>query len=73
MAQCGVTDGDAPAPTALTSIWAPAHPVDMRRTLRPLRRGSLDPTLRIDAAGIWRTSLTPDGPVTLQLGEPAVR
>lgn len=51
----------------VVSTWTPGFPVDPRRTLSPLRRGASDPTLRIDAAGIWRTSLTPAGPATLRL------
>jgi len=51
----------------VTSTWGPAHQVDARRTLLPLRRGTGDPTMRIDQTGIWRTSLTPCGPATLQL------
>jgi len=63
-----VTDAEArPSRAALTSTWAPDYPVDPRRTLSPLHRGGLDPTLRLDATGIWRTCLTPQGPATLQL------
>ncbi|MEP6560457.1 MAG: DNA-3-methyladenine glycosylase 2 family protein [Nakamurella sp.] len=56
-----------PTTGPLTSSWSPAHPVDLRRTLGPLRRGSFDPTFRVDADGLWRTSLTPLGPATLHL------
>jgi len=64
-----VTDIDEcePAVGSVTSSWTPDHPVDPRRTLSPLRRGPSDPTMRIDGGGIWRTSLTPAGPVTLHL------
>lgn len=51
----------------LTSVWAPGFPVDLHRTLLPLRRGGLDPTYRVDADGLWRTCLTPQGSVTLLL------
>jgi 3-methyladenine DNA glycosylase/8-oxoguanine DNA glycosylase len=47
--------------------WAPGRPVDLRRTLGPLRRGSGDPAYRVDDGGIWRASRTPDGPGTLRL------
>ncbi len=54
--------------TALELSWRPDGPLDIRRTLGPLRRGSADPTFRIDAAGaLWRTTTTPDGPATLRL------
>ena len=51
----------------LSSSWAPPHPVDPAQVLWPVRRGSHDPTLRFEPGGIWRTSLTPLGPVTLHL------
>jgi len=57
--------GAAPAP--VTSNWTPGYPIDPHRTLSPLRRGGLDPTMRVDATGIWRTTLTPDGPATVHL------
>jgi 3-methyladenine DNA glycosylase/8-oxoguanine DNA glycosylase len=51
----------------VTSVWAPGRPVDIGRTLWPLRRGSLDPTLRTDGTGFWRTGNTPEGPATIHL------
>ena len=54
-------------PTQLQSRYAPATPVSLAQTLRPLRRGHLDPTMRISPTGVWRTLLTPDGPATLHL------
>lgn len=51
----------------LTSTYAPSDPVDLARTLRPLSRGHLDPTLRWDSTGVWRTTRTPAGPATLHL------
>lgn len=64
----GVTEAPAP-PTdrALTSTWRPPHPVSPASVLWPVRRGSHDPTMRFEPGGIWRTSLTPQGPVTLHL------
>jgi 3-methyladenine DNA glycosylase/8-oxoguanine DNA glycosylase len=42
--------------------------LDLRRTLGIHRRGPGDPTLRFEASGsAWRSSRTPDGPVTLFL------
>ncbi|MFI0447865.1 DNA-3-methyladenine glycosylase family protein [Actinomadura sp. 6N118] len=50
--------------------WRPPWQVDVRRTLKPHRRGSGDPAFRIDRDGtIWRASFTPDGPGTLSLRE----
>lgn len=51
-----------------TLRWRPERPLDIRRTLGPLRRGSADPTFQTDQAGaLWRTTTTPDGPATVQL------
>lgn len=48
--------------------WKPARPLDLHRTLAPLRRGTGDPAYHVDAAnGIWRAVRTPEGPVTLRL------
>jgi 3-methyladenine DNA glycosylase/8-oxoguanine DNA glycosylase len=43
------------------------HPVDLRRTLFPLIRGSGDPTTRVDGRTIWRAARTADGPATVRL------
>ena len=44
-------------------------PVDVPLTLSAHRHGGSDPTHATDAAGgVWRTSLTPDGPATLRVG-----
>lgn len=51
----------------LSTVYAPAEPVSLSLTLRPLRRGHFDPTLRADATGIWRTLATPLGGATLHL------
>lgn len=56
-----------PTDRALHNTWTPADPVDPAQVLWPLRRGGHDPTLRFEPGGIWRTSLTPHGPVTLHL------
>ncbi len=43
-------------------------PLDLRRTLAPLHRGSADPTLRFSRDGsAWRATRTPDGPATIRL------
>lgn len=48
--------------------WHPGRPLDLHRTLAPLRRGGGDPAYRVDADnGIWRAVRTPDGPGTLRL------
>ena len=42
-------------------------PVDLARTLCPLRRGTGDPTMRIEPGSVWRATRTPDGPATIHL------
>ena len=53
---------------AHSRVWRPGRPVDLGATLGPLRRGSGDPCLAVDAAGAWwRATLTPGGPATLRV------
>ena len=42
-------------------------PLDLARTLFPLRRGTGDPTMRIEPGSAWRATRTPDGPATIHL------
>jgi 3-methyladenine DNA glycosylase/8-oxoguanine DNA glycosylase len=42
----------------------PAGPLDLRRTLGPLRRGFEDPTMRLEPRRVWRATRTPMGPAT---------
>ncbi|MBX3031589.1 MAG: DNA-3-methyladenine glycosylase 2 family protein [Chloroflexi bacterium] len=49
------------------TTWRPDGPVDVPRTLSPLRHGPADPTIRMTADAVWRASRTPDGPVTMRL------
>ncbi len=42
-------------------------PLDLRRTMLPLMRGTGDPTMRIGEQEVWRATRTPDGPATLHL------
>jgi 3-methyladenine DNA glycosylase/8-oxoguanine DNA glycosylase len=66
-------EASASTPTdPLTTTYAPALPVDLRATLGPLGRGPYDPTTQWDPsyhAVVWRTFLTPAGPVTLRLAQ----
>ena len=43
------------------------HPLDLQRTLWPVRRGLQDPTTRFAADGVWRASRTAAGPATVRL------
>jgi 3-methyladenine DNA glycosylase/8-oxoguanine DNA glycosylase len=45
------------------------EPHDLAATLFPLRRGTGDPTMRIEAREVWRAARTPEGPVTLRLDQ----
>jgi 3-methyladenine DNA glycosylase/8-oxoguanine DNA glycosylase len=50
------------------SVWRAGRPVDIRRTLGVLVRGSGDPAHRVGADGtFWRAALTLEGPATLAL------
>jgi len=51
----------------LTTVYAPTTPVTLASTLRPMRRGTFDPTYRTDSSGVWRTLRTPAGAATLHL------
>jgi 3-methyladenine DNA glycosylase/8-oxoguanine DNA glycosylase len=51
----------------ISTTYAPALPVSVAQTLRPLRRGQFDPTIRVDAAGVWRTLQTPSGGATIHM------
>jgi 3-methyladenine DNA glycosylase/8-oxoguanine DNA glycosylase len=48
------------------TIRAP-HPIDLARSLRPLRRGAGDPTMRIRPGEVVRSMRTPEGPAALRL------
>ena len=47
--------------------WRPSWRPDPHVILSPLRRGSNDPTYRVDGRAIWRTMQTPDGPGTQRI------
>lgn len=51
------------------TTYTPAHPVNLKQTLSPLIRGTMDPTHRWDGAAFWRTVNTSAGPATLHLVE----
>lgn len=59
------------APAALERQWRAGRPVDLRRTLAPLRRGADDPAHRIWLGRFWRAANTPLGPATLALSAQA--
>lgn len=46
--------------------------VDLRRTLRPVRRSAQDPTTRLGHDGFWRATHTATGPATLHVLIPPV-
>lgn len=49
----------------LETVWRPGFPLDVWRTLAPLRHGPGDPTIRLVDGGVWRATRTLDGPATL--------
>jgi hypothetical protein len=53
---------------AVVREWLVPFPLDVRLTLSVHARGRGDPTFRVDAdGGVWRTSLTPEGPGTVRV------
>lgn len=53
--------------TPLTRIVTITGPIDLRRTLLPLQRGTGDPTMHVGERAVWRATRTIDGPATLRL------
>lgn len=52
--------------------WRPGHPLDLARTLSPLRHGPADPSFRATPDGaVWRASRTPEGVGTLRVASVA--
>jgi 3-methyladenine DNA glycosylase/8-oxoguanine DNA glycosylase len=51
--------------TVRERVWDAGRPVDLARTLAPLRRGAGDPAHQFSAASFYRACLTPDGEGTL--------
>ncbi|HEY2813153.1 MAG TPA: hypothetical protein VGJ03_06805 [Acidimicrobiales bacterium] len=43
------------------------HRVDLRRTMALVGHGRYDPTIRFAVDGVWRATITPDGPGTIHL------
>lgn len=53
---------------SVETVWRPELPVDVRRTLGPLRRGHADPCHRVEPDGaVWRTTRTPEGPASYRI------
>ncbi|MGY4645819.1 DNA-3-methyladenine glycosylase family protein [Cellulomonas sp. URHB0016] len=53
---------------AVSTVYRPVAPVDVRLTLAPLRRGAGDPTWATTPDGtLWRATTTPAGPTTMCL------
>ncbi len=51
----------------LVRTLRPSFPVDVARTLWPIRRGTGDPTMRVERGEVVRASRTPEGRVTVRL------
>lgn len=55
-------------------VWSPGGPLDLHRTLAPLRHAPRDPTHLTTADGaLWRASLTLDGPASYRLSQEGVQ
>ncbi|MGH2631537.1 MAG: DNA-3-methyladenine glycosylase 2 family protein, partial [Actinomycetota bacterium] len=53
--------------TTTTRAIPLSRPLDLRRTLFPLRRGTGDPTMRVGEREAWRAIRTSAGPATFRL------
>ncbi|MGZ8614253.1 MAG: DNA-3-methyladenine glycosylase family protein [Actinomycetota bacterium] len=53
--------------TTLVRAFPVTRPLDLRRTVLPLRRGTGDPTMRVHENDVWKATRTPEGPATLHL------
>jgi 3-methyladenine DNA glycosylase/8-oxoguanine DNA glycosylase len=53
--------------TGVVRRLKPRLPVDLGLTLGVLRRGRVDPTMRMAPAEVWRATRTPEGPVTTRI------
>jgi 3-methyladenine DNA glycosylase/8-oxoguanine DNA glycosylase len=42
--------------------FTPPHPIDVKRSLSPIKRGRRDATALVAADGVWRATRTPSGP-----------
>ncbi|MCU1599155.1 MAG: 3-methyladenine glycosylase [Glaciihabitans sp.] len=58
---------DAVATPTLATVYRPRHPLNLRQTLSPLSRGTMDPSHRWDGPALWRTVNTTAGVATLHL------
>lgn len=76
MRELGSSVVSIPAPRTQAEVTASVRgvPTQVQRTLRVLRRGTGDPTYRVEYGpddgpvnAVWRTSLTPEGPGTLRI------
>jgi 3-methyladenine DNA glycosylase/8-oxoguanine DNA glycosylase len=54
-------------PRELTRRWRTARPLDLGRTLAPLRHGAGDPCTRLRDGVLWRACRTPDGPGSISI------
>jgi 3-methyladenine DNA glycosylase/8-oxoguanine DNA glycosylase len=53
----------------LSRTFRPSRPVSLGLTLAPVRRGSIDLTMRLGRSDAWRATRTPDGPATVHLAQ----
>jgi 3-methyladenine DNA glycosylase/8-oxoguanine DNA glycosylase len=64
MTPSGAVRETVPCGRPVETVVAPRLPVDLRLTLGPLRRGTGDPTIRVEAGAWWRATRTPQGPAS---------
>ncbi|MGO2932800.1 DNA-3-methyladenine glycosylase family protein [Microbacterium sp.] len=61
----------APRTAPAHTVYRPAHPLNLFRTVGMLMRGPKDPTMLVDGSTLWRAARTPEGPATLALRQSA--
>ena len=57
----------AQPPPGRQRSWRPDGPVDLLRTVSPLRHGTGDPVARVVDGAFWWAARTPDGPATVRV------
>ncbi|WP_423921236.1 DNA-3-methyladenine glycosylase family protein [Frigoribacterium sp. 2-23] len=62
-----MTSASPLADASVETVYRPEHRVDVHATLRPLSRGSGDPSYRVVGSVVWRAIRTPAGSATLRL------
>lgn len=66
-AASAATSAETARAEPLSTVYRPARPLNLFRTVGVLMRGPKDPTMLIDGSTLWRAARTPEGIATLAL------